>query len=284
MIGWKRPANQDPRSAGIESFLRSADADPTFTLPLLWAINSLKDGGFQRRAEADSLARRLLRSRDRLAPLDQAALDALFAQLNQQYLVSLDGYRRALSLAPGSGWVISAARAALGARRPAEAVAFLVDGGAESAVLEESTQYWRVLTSAYHALGEHDAELRAARRLKALPPGSPADVYNGFFREATALAASGRIRELMAQYDSIGPVGLLGYRHVIVGELRAHGFSQAADELMQRVLDWNDSDPLLTEQPQYLRDSRWGDVWMTAGRWTKALESFDATLSTTSCV
>ena len=275
----KRAPNQRPVPAAIEYFLRSADADSTFTLPLLWAINTLKNG--PRRAEADSLARRLLPSRNRLAPLDRAVLDALFAQLNQQYLVSLDGYRRALSLAPGSGWVMSAAGAALSARRPAEAVSFLVDGAARNALLEESTLYWQRLAGVYHALGELDASLRAARRLKALPPNSPADVYNGFFAEAKALAALGRIRELMAQYDSIGPVGLFGYRHVIVGELRAHGFSQAADELMQRVLDWNDSDPLLTEQPQYLRDSRWGDVWMTAGRWTKALESFDAALNTT---
>jgi tetratricopeptide (TPR) repeat protein len=133
------------------------------------------------------------------------------------------------------GWDL--VQAALRANYPREALEVLED-------LREagyrSHEFWDAITIAYHMMGEHDRELREARKGREQYPEHFSVLHN----ELVALVALGRIDEvkrgveqsrLLPPQQGWLPPGLMGN---VASELRAHGHREASVEVAQRAIDW----------------------------------------------
>jgi len=201
-------------------FHRAAALDTTFAVPLLWALYALRLA--RDRVRADSLAQALDERRDRLTQWERALLDAHLAALGGDVTGEYRAYSRVVEMTPGAEWNYRLAAAAYRLHRPQEAVNLLSEVDPELGWLAHWEQYWRILTSARHVLGDHEQELRDARRGRLQLPGSNVlPVY-----EMQALAALGRVEE----FPSFSIIRS-GYGQVL-GELWAHDQSSAADELL----------------------------------------------------
>jgi tetratricopeptide (TPR) repeat protein len=244
----------------IQHFLRAAEVDSTFTMPLLWAIMS--SGLARQRSLGDSLVQELEERREELAPLDRYFLDYQAARRRGDTMASLQAMRQVVEIAPGSDYLKIAGNAALGVNRPREAIKHFEAADPESGWLRGWALYWLSLADSYHMVGEYQRSLEIARHARGKFPSGP---WNAWMRrtEAMALAALGRTRQLNElvgqQLDSTifwsfprrpwsgwDPSTLFC---VSVSELRRHGHGTAAEELLARAMTWYDSLP-----PTYLAD------------------------------
>jgi len=222
----------------LRSFERAIAADSTFALAAIAAAIAHYNVG--RWAATDSIVSRLAASRDELGPMELATLDMVGGWLRGDDHAAYEATLRQARLAPGSIGEYQVAEQARRLNRPGETIRVLTGMGAERGELRGWIEYWRELTTANHMLGNHRAELKAARRSRDLYPGRPQAVLH----EVTALAALGRvadvdrrIQELPAvpsqEWPSAGMIMLTAAR-----ELRAHGRSDAATVLLHRCLEW----------------------------------------------
>ena len=105
----------------------------------------------------------------------------------------------------------------------------------ESGWLRGWDLYWVRLTSAYHEVGDYEAEVEALDRMRQLHPNAPRTLGV----EMRVLGAGGRVEELelriqeAIQRSTGGDLSLQGFR-----ELRAHGYPAAASNLVDRTLEW----------------------------------------------
>jgi serine/threonine-protein kinase len=228
-------------------------------------------------AEADSLAREADTRREKLTPLGAAQLDLLIAETTGDRAAALRAARRQpeapLDLALRALWV----------NHPTEAVEALTEADWYPSLVRSAglygveRLYWFALTSSYHMLGEHEAELEAARRAKEHYP-EQLDVLN---LESRALAALGRFDELDESLDSIAalppngvwvptPANLMAAAGF---ELRAHGHHEAAIRTANRSVAWYESnphdDPNDRQRRSFIALSLYG-----AERWDEAANMF----------
>ena len=229
----------------IEHFARATALDSSYLPPrLIGAIAHLNLG---HRAQADSIARILHRSRERLAPYDRAVLDMMMSSFEGNPAASYAAARRAAMIAPGSlphvTWGAAAAR--LG--RPREAIEILSGIDPTRGEVRGWGLYWLALANAHHDLGSHRRELKEARRARTLHPDDPSHLW----LEARALAALGRVRDVERAVslrlsmpdrpESPDP----GRFMVLLGqELRAHGRPAAAGAMFDRAVTWYRSRPV----------------------------------------
>ena len=216
----------------IPYFLRAEALDSDFTMASLWAV--LAHGNSGQRASADSIRQALNGRRGQLAPLDRLFLDYQMAYYSGDQHGALEAMRQVVEIAPGSGFLWWASRAAAAMGRHGEAIEFLTQADPESGWLRGWVHYWGALTRSYHELGDYERELEALDRMRQLHPESPSTFRIGM----RALAASGRIEELEViipeAVQRIGwDAGFLWF-----GELRAHGYPAAASDLADRTLEW----------------------------------------------
>ena len=176
--------------------------------------------------------------RGQLAPLDRLFLDYQMAYQRGDYDGALEAMRRFVEIAPGSEFLYRAGQAALNLNRPGEAIEFLTQADPESGWLRGWVDYWLVLTSAYHRLGNYERELEALDRMRQLHPKKSQTALG---IEMGVLAAEGRIEELGARipgllqrYHGGTANGLFDW----FGELHAHGYPAAASDLMDHTLEW----------------------------------------------
>jgi serine/threonine-protein kinase len=238
-----------------QHFLRAAELDSTFTMPLLWVLLSRVYLSVGLR---DSLFGILEGRRAQMAPLDGLFLDYHLARQRGDLPAALQSMRRVVELAPGSDYLKMAGNVALLVGRPREAVEFLTQADPESGWLRGWLPYWRDLVHAHHALGDHELELTAARRARGL--------YPSFFPilhwEMSALAALGRTAELRAlieeavsfttsgKWDSSGLANLGFFENPggamvrAAWELRAHGHGdREAVQLIDQAIEWYQTRP-----------------------------------------
>lgn len=99
--------------------------------------------------------------------------------------------------------------------------------------------YWRELTAAHHMLGNHAAELKAARRARDLYPTRPFVLV----AEVVALAALGRVADVHRGIDerlasaSTEWPDAEALMVAAARELRAHGHPEEARVLLQRSIE-----------------------------------------------
>lgn len=106
--------------------------------------------------------------------------------------------------------------------------------------------YWAQRVNAHHMLGEHDAEIAAARQAHAQYP----EWFYPLTAQAHAFAASGRLDELEAvveQSFSATPGGAAANPGALMtaaaAELAVHGNPEAAADLYGRSAAWYDEQP-----------------------------------------
>ena len=218
----------------IPYFLRAEALDSDFTMASLWAVFAYSNSG--QRAPRDSILQALDGRRGQLTRLDRLLLDYQMASLrNNDPHGALEVMRRFLEIAPGSEFLYKAGQAALAIGRPGEAIQFLTKADPEGGWLRWWVPYWRVLTNAYHEVGDYERELEALDRWRQLHPETPAMLR----AEIGNLAALGRIEQLntwIQDQESFFDQGISMAR--LARELRAHGYGGAATEMQHRAIEW----------------------------------------------
>jgi tRNA A-37 threonylcarbamoyl transferase component Bud32/tetratricopeptide (TPR) repeat protein len=243
ILGFEPFVRRDMKSA-IPHFEKAAQLDTTFILARFW--QAFAYGNSDQRAKRDSLVQLLEPMRGALSPLDRAALDYFLADQRTDYSAALDAVRRAAQLAPQSNWPYMVGHVALRGYRPREAATALAGLDPTRGWAKSWRDYWELLTTSYHLLGEHERELSAARRAQELSPGEIEPVV----LELRALAALGRVTEVETRVaelltfrasDSRQPIGALWAAGV---QLRAHGYPEPGRAMFERALQWHRTHPV----------------------------------------
>lgn len=270
----------------LPHFETAARLDTTFMLPRFWA--AFAHGNLGERARRDSVIQKVAVRRDRLSPLDQHSLDYFLASSRGDGAAALEATRKAARLSPGSNWSFLAGRIALEQNRPREALHYLQQIDPEHGWARGWKGYWQAITEAHHVLGQHEAELVAARRAVRLDPGSLA--HRAY--ETRALLALARVEEAKTHLENalalpaelVPPIELW---NVIAAELQAHGHSVQAREMFGRAVEWGrspDAEAWIRAQPttddqqrttQFIAD-RVGQALYASGRLDEARAHFKA--------
>jgi tetratricopeptide (TPR) repeat protein/TolB-like protein len=261
--------------AALPHFERAYALDTTYTRALLWVAISQTNLG--RLGVADTSARAIARSRERLTPYDAAMLDGVRAWIDRDWPAAYDAAVRGARVAPGSLQAAQVGVEALRLSRPREAVRVLEGLDPSRGELRGYSGYWFILTEAYHLLGRHDDELRAARTIRAAYPDDPRFVAT----EARVLAALGRPADALALVDTRlampwrRPPAPDAMMLALAAELRAHGHAGAANAVWHRVIAWLDARDADTRGSRESRSHR-GEALLALGRAAEARAIFAA--------
>ena len=139
-----------------------------------------------------------------------------------------------------------------------------------------SPNYWGVLTTAHHMLGDHKQELKEARRGRRQFPESLSMLAN----EVDALAALGRTKDLQKLFEesktlppsssySPGTIMLVAGR-----ELRAHGYKEDSVRVLNQALHWFESRPSEEKASVGNRYDQ-ARTFYVLGKWVEAKELFE---------
>jgi DNA-binding SARP family transcriptional activator/TolB-like protein len=214
--------------------------------------------------QADSIAERLNHTREHLMPLQRHWLDWMLAMRSEDALRCYRAISAAAELAP-ERFLFTVAQWATRLNRPRETIQVLTRLGPDGPYNYEDA-YWGLLTRAYHALGEYERELAAAREARRRYP-ERVDVVSF---EISALAALGRILEAQELLDTalalpqgrpasparVVDMPLEGFRpgKLIIAaaeEFRAHGYPEAATAALARAIAWYKEHPGADEAHRY---------------------------------
>jgi len=231
---------RDDYPGAREHFDRAAAADSNFSVASIWSAAARINLG--EHAGADSIVRRLEGSSRRLAPVDRAYLGWVAAIVRGSAANALEAARELARLAPASDALYLVNEAAMYNNRPREALAAMEALDPDRGLFKGSYMYAWSLTSALHMLGEHRRELKEAVAGRRRTPG-----LAGLVVEARALAALGRLSEVRKTLDEgfqLPPEDRYTAASVALmtaGELRAHGYEDAAREAVDRAIKWHEA-------------------------------------------
>jgi len=270
-------AGQPPRyeayvafSAGVEIFYggrrardalpyfqRAAALDSTYALPLIWAAWAHGGTALDQCDSTAVIAKRLTSMR--LTSLEQMQIDRVMARCRGDLAAAYALGRKLTEVVPRSELMWEQlGRDALDFNRPREAVTILERLHPDSGALNGRAGYYNWLTNAYHLLGEHDHELKAAQRARQRFPRNLATLR----MELLALAALGRVREVNERLDEINtlppdPIRLPApvMRETAL-DLAAHGDTAAARAALNRALVWHASRPAQEQATDAFRFER----------------------------
>jgi len=220
-------------------------------------------------AAGDAAFRVLQDARDHLSPAQRHYLDWQDAMHRGDLSGALRAARKMSAVAPDPGSRSLEALSAVRVNRFREAIKVLQAAG-------EPDWGWAVGTEAYHMLADHRRELSGARQARQHHPDLPLTMS----LELRALAALGRLKEVNDLLDegmSLAPQPgswTCGSLAALGGlELRAHGYPAAANEVLQRSIDWYRR---RISEPDASRIHRYGLArslsW--AGQWEEARHHF----------
>ncbi len=215
---------------------RAVSSDSAYMPPLL--MRAYVQTRYLDWAGADSTLDRVRARRPMLTPTEGAILDIIEADIAGDLPARLAAARALTRLAPASteGFTL-AADVALRLNHPREAIALLEKVDPERGLLLIAGYYWYTTTQALHSLGEHEAEMMAARRaLRQFP--ADASLH---YRLVSALAAAGRVEEALTAARALVPgdsfpaqsADIMG---MVAGlELRAHGKATVAAHILDSL-------------------------------------------------
>ena len=215
---------------------RAAALDSTYMMPVLMEAYVRADA--REWSRADSLVSVLRQHRATMSALETAGTDMLSAALAGDLPGHLAGALRVVQASPASPEVHTyAARVAVNANRPRQALEILAGVSPMRGVLLAAPWYWNWSSAAHHLLGNRAEERDAATT-----------GFRRFERHETAVASYGRV--LAADGDADALVRLLdrlpragsaaGHRRWKIAldwarELDAHGHAAAAQRLRERL-------------------------------------------------
>jgi hypothetical protein len=232
-------------------FMRANEISPQFTSPLIAGAVALVRGWGDFEA-ADSVLRIVRASRNRLPPYDRLRFDLVEATVHGDHRRAYRAAKQAAAIVPGGSAHFASGHLAVDVNRPREAIEWLGSFDINRGPGRNWTLYWDMFTQAHHLLGEHDQELRKARRTRERIP----DRIEPVWYEIRALAALGRrseIRPLLDESQHLSWTPELNPGLILVQaaeELQAHGDSVGAQEVLDRLPAWYDSlDPQQRARP-----------------------------------
>jgi DNA-binding SARP family transcriptional activator/TolB-like protein len=234
---WKR--------AGLTHFLRAAQLDTNFVLPLIWAAHANisavpRDSG---RARYDSLIAVLTMRRDRLSPLARIELEYLRADVRDDLAGRHAAASRASQLAPMSEWTMIAGSTAFRLRRYRETIETLHRLDPGRGWVHGWSSYTPFLARSHHLLGEHDAELADALPLLRTDSASYS-LMGAVVILGNALSALGHTTDVNMVLDSAAVAWparrVEGVFSDVIAEARVHGHGDLARQLTERCLAWLD--------------------------------------------
>jgi tetratricopeptide (TPR) repeat protein len=255
--------------AALALYDRAMEIDPDYLRPLISTLESL--GNRERWQEADSVCRIAESRVGEMTRIERLMTDGDCARIRRDCLAELHAARQLLEFNPIH--VNDVGVILLCLNRPREAAEYFLqwDPHASRETWEWTPNTWNYLGWAYHLLGEYEEELKVARDIRESFP----DNEIGFQTEVSALAALGRTEELepvMEEWASIRSTGSAGYYALwyAAAELDAHGHSEAARDLLERVLQWFETrGPVLEEATPVDRRS-WGILLLLLDRLEEA--------------
>jgi len=262
----------------IRHFTAAYDLDGTFVVALFQA--ALCHSNLGNIGTRDSLLGIVEASKDRLSDYYRYRLETQMASAAGNLDGVLDAARRAASNAPGTKGVYTVAFWANRRNRPQEARDALLSLDPLREPMKGWLPYWTQLTAAHHMLGEHDAELAAARRAREQYP----DRFTPLTRQATALAALGQMEELervIEESKSATPGGAGATPGALMmtaaAELAAHGNAGASENLYSRSAAWYDEQP--ADQVASVAQRNWRTMTLIgAGRLDDAMPVCESVL------
>lgn len=268
--------------AAILHFKRALELDPEFVFPRFRLCAAFVNQG--KFAELEAQLDILANMQERLTPLSRRMLDLGRAMLAGRLEEMYNTQRDIVKLDPDNPVGFEAlAWYAMYANRPREVVEVYGRQFPWDVVLKPGEPKGAVdflmLTGALHELGEHEEELKEARRGRGLYP----DLLNLRAYEARALVALGRLDEVDKLVDEILAMpsrwgypscclsrGTPGYVMLSAAEeLRAHGHREASLKMAGRAAEWYRSRTGEEARREDIR-SGLGDSLYQAERWDEA--------------
>ena len=251
---------------------RAAALDTSYAAPLV--IAALAHMNLGQLAQADSLIRQAGRSPERLSQPERRVLDAYGAWIRRDWQASMLAFEDLARISPNPQWAFSVARMAQALNRPRETIEWLQKIDPDRSPMRHFTAYWQVLANAHHISGDHGTELKAARVARKRFP----DLRRVLdLTEIPALIAHSQpneaIRLLEQERPSLpnkapGLTRLAAYR-VTALELRAHGYSDKAQEILERIISQYRSTPP-PEDTTFGTMFQFGEVLYLAEHWQEA--------------
>jgi serine/threonine-protein kinase len=235
--------------AGLRSHVRQAYGEAIEHYRRALALDSLNFQALKglgsslhnlrRFAERDSIAAIMDRHRQRFAPLQRAHLDRELGWIHGDLDLEYRGAQQMARLDP-LGQRFDVANTALRANHPGQAVQILTRREISSDLARQWLGTWIVHTEALHVLGDHEEELRVARRARAAHP----DQDWSYLTEVRALIALGRIDEVRRALDALPASGLRSNAYPApqsvwrrgAAELRVHGYDDVANAYLARAI------------------------------------------------
>ena len=259
----------------IGHFLMAAERDPNLHMALIQASTAYYNQG--QFAKAEELAQKVEKSRADLSSAERIYLDWLQGLLHGDLETQLRSVRQLVSVQTGRNWNYLNALDANLNNYPQEAADLLARSDPYNEAWKDwSRNYWSVLTTAHHMLGNYERELKEARRGRKQFPESIYMLAN----EVDAVAALGRIKDLQKLFEEskILPP-LSNYSPGIImlragRELRAHGYKEDSVRVLNQALQWFENRPDQEKASVGNRYSR-ARTFYVLGRWAEAKELFE---------
>lgn len=224
--------------AAIPHFLRAANVEAGFTIPLLWAMQA--SCNLEEHEQAAVIHEALATARSRLSPAERLGCDYFGAVLMGDRGSAYRTLKTVSQMLPNSEVLAQLGREAIFFNHPRHAAEVLEQLDPEKGWMPSWTPYWRRLTEAYHMLGDHARESDAARRGRHQHP----EAVSTLVYEIRAKAALGDVDGVHRAADEA--VAMAADRFATAGEvlftgsqeLRAHGHSPASVALLDRAIAW----------------------------------------------
>ena len=261
----------------IPHLLKAQELDPKLNVALIYLGHAYWNQG--QAAKADEFWQMAEKSRAELSTYERVFLDYSLALLRGDREANLRTTRQLVAFTPkrALAYYINAS-AANRINYPREAVAVLSRYNPYDPPYKNwSRNYWGVLTTALHMLGNYKQELKEARLGRKQFPESLSMLAN----EVDALAALGRTEDLQTLFEeskTLPPMSGYSPGNIMLRagrELRAHGFKEDAIRVLNQALGWFESRP---EQEKASAGNRYDQsrTLYVLERWDEAETMFTA--------
>jgi serine/threonine protein kinase len=257
----------------VEHLLRTGEYDPSSRSALVMASVACYNLG--QYAKAEEIANRIAECRADLSTMEQLFLDHVQALLHGDLDSQLRTARQVNSYKKVWEWAYENAFVAEDNNYPREAVDLLKGlNPYDEAHKDWSQNYWGVLRWAYHMLGDHKQELKAARLGRKQFPESLSMLVG----EVDAQAARGQTEELQKLFEesqSLPGAYSPGLIKLDAGqELRAHGFKEDAVRVLNQALQWFEGRPG-QEKTSVRSRYQQAETFYILGKWAEAKALFE---------
>jgi len=260
----------------IEHFLQVSKHDPYFVIPTLnAAVAYINLGQF---AQADELTQKISPLSEKLFPMERQWLNSLKAIFRGNWISAYKAWKQMLPFMPkDSLYYFQAGLNAIKVNYPQEAVDVFKKIDPSNPAIREWYHYWAQLTRAYHMLGNHGDELKAAQQGRKQYP----ELLSTLYYEVRALAALGRIKKVNSRLDESltlppqrnwNPGKVMAYAGNV---LRAYGYTEASLDILDRAIQWVESRPDEEQKDRDIKDLL-GYALYRAERWQEAQAQYQS--------